>query len=207
MTAFRVAVFASGSGSNFQAIVDAAKRGDIDAEIALLVCDKPQAKVVERARRAGVEVYAFRPQDYASREAYERDILRELDKRNIDLVVLAGYMRLVSDTLLKPYYGKIINIHPALLPSFPGMHGVRDAFQYGVKITGVTVHFVDSGVDTGPIIAQRAVEIREDDTEETLEERIHAAEHALYPQVIQWFREGRVKLEGRKVRVEPAGER
>jgi phosphoribosylglycinamide formyltransferase-1 len=196
---FRIAVFASGSGSNFQAIVDAVKRRELDVEVALLVCDKPQAKVVQRAYAAGVAAFTFRPKEYASREDYEAEILRVLEEQEIDLVVLAGYMRLITRVLLGPYEGRIINIHPALLPAFPGVDGIGDAFRYGVKVTGVTVHYVDDGMDTGPIIAQEPVRIEPDDTLETLAAKIHAVEHRLYPQVIRQISEGRVRLEGRRV--------
>ncbi len=204
MKPFRVAVFASGSGSNFQAIVDAVAAGKLDVSVELLVCDKPQAKVVERAERAGVPAFVFRPKDYASREEYEADILRRLEENRIDLIVLAGYMRLITEVLLVPYEGRIINIHPSLLPSFPGKSGIADALGYGVKVTGVTVHFVDGGMDTGPIITQAAVPVHDDDTEETLAARIHRVEHALLPEVIGWIREGRIRLNGRKVRIEGA---
>lgn len=202
---FRIAVFASGSGSNFQAIVDAVYEGKLDVSIELLVCDRPNAKVIERAKQAGIEQFVFRPKEYASREAYEQEIVEQLIARDIDLIVLAGYMRLVSRVLLEPFDGRMINIHPSLLPSFPGLDGIGDAYDYGVKVTGVTVHYVDSGMDTGPIIAQREVVIHEDDTREMLEARIHQAEHELYPQVIQWIREGKVERAGRKVKVKIKG--
>jgi len=198
---FRIAVFASGSGSNFQAIADEIQAGRLDVKLELLVCDRPQAKVVERAALAGVPSFVFRARDYPSREACETEILQKLRARQIDLVVLAGYMRILTGTLVEPYYGRMINIHPSLLPSFPGVNGIRQALEYGVKQTGVTVHFVDGGMDTGPIIAQKAVEVLDDDTEESLARRIHAAEHELFPQVIRWLSEGRVRLEGRRVRL------
>jgi phosphoribosylglycinamide formyltransferase-1 len=196
---FRIAVFASGSGTNFQAIVDAVASGKLDVIIELLVCDRPQADVVERAKLAGVDAFVFRPKDFASRELYEAEIIAELEARQIDLIVMAGYMRLITDTLVKPYYGKIINVHPSLLPAFPGVNGIRQSFEYGVKLTGVTVHFVDGGLDSGPIIAQQAIEVMAEDTETTLAERIHALEHNLYPQTIALIREGRVRLDERKV--------
>lgn len=196
---FRIAIFASGSGSNFQAIVDAVKRRELDVEVALLVCDKPQAKVVQRAYAAGVAAFTFRPKEYASREAYEAEIVRVLEEHEIDLVVLAGYMRLITSVLLEPFEGRIINIHPSLLPSFPGVDGIGDAYRYGVRVTGVTVHFVDDGMDTGPIIAQEPVKIEPDDTLETLAAKIHAVEHKLYPEVIRQISEGRVRLAGRRV--------
>ncbi|MFK7697628.1 phosphoribosylglycinamide formyltransferase [Paenibacillus sp. HJGM_3] len=198
---FRIAVFASGSGSNFQALVDAVAAGKLDVTIELLVCDKPQARVVERAAQAGVNAFVFRPKEYASRAEYEAEILRLLEERQIDLIVLAGYMRLITATLIDPYYGRIINIHPALLPSFPGVNGIAQALEYGVKVTGVTVHFVDGGMDTGPIIAQRAVEVANDDSEETLGAKLHRVEHELYPAVIGAIRDGRVHLDGRHVKV------
>jgi phosphoribosylglycinamide formyltransferase-1 len=201
MKPFTIAVFASGSGTNFQAIADEAAAGRLDVRIGLLVCDRPQAPVVERAHRAGVPVFAFRPKDYAKREDYEAEILRELREREIDLVVMAGYMRLITPVLVEPFYGKMINVHPSLLPAFPGVNAIGQALDYGVRLTGVTVHFVDAGMDTGPIIAQRSIEVQPEDTEETLAARVHAIEHQLYPEVIRWIREGRVRLDGRKVRI------
>ena len=182
----RIAVFASGSGSNFQALVDAAACGQrLKADIALLVCDKPNARVIERAKQAGVQTAIFEPKKYTSREDYEQDVLRLLHKQRIDWVVLAGYMRLVTPVLLRAYEGRMVNIHPSLLPAFPGMHAVRQALDYGVKVTGVTVHLVDEGMDTGPILAQQVVAILTNDTEDTLSARIQQAEHELYPQVVQ----------------------
>ncbi|GIP34554.1 phosphoribosylglycinamide formyltransferase [Paenibacillus sp. J2TS4] len=194
-----IAVFASGSGSNFQAIADAVKAGRLDVRIALLVCDKPQAAVVERAEKEGIPSFVFRPKQFASREEYESEIVHRLKEHNIDLLVLAGYMRLITDTLVRPYYGRMINIHPSLLPAFPGLNAIEQAYEHGAKVTGVTVHYVDGGMDTGPIIAQRALDIREGETLDTLTERIHRLEHELYPEVIQWIREDRVRLDGRRV--------
>jgi phosphoribosylglycinamide formyltransferase-1 len=199
---FRIAVFASGSGTNFQAIVDAVASGKLDVIVELLVCDRPQAPVVDRAKQAEVDTFVFRPKDYASREQYEAEIIAELEARHIDLIVMAGYMRLITDTLVLPYYGRIINVHPSLLPAFPGVNSIGQALHYGVKITGVTVHFVDGGLDSGPVIAQRSVEISSTDTEETLTKHIQALEHELYPQTIAWFRDGRVRLNDRKVFVD-----
>jgi phosphoribosylglycinamide formyltransferase-1 len=201
MQPYRIAVMASGSGSNFQAIVDQVQKGKLDVSIELLVCDRPQAFVIERAKEAKVPVFAFNPKEYESREAYETLILKELQDRQVDLVVMAGYMRIITNVLVEPYFGRMINIHPSLLPSFPGVRAVEQAVEYGVKQTGVTVHFVDGGLDSGPIIAQRAVEIHEHETADSLTERIHAAEHVLLPQVVRWLREGRVSLDGRRVSV------
>ncbi|ACS99548.1 phosphoribosylglycinamide formyltransferase [Paenibacillus sp. JDR-2] len=201
MGTLRIAVFASGQGTNFQALTDAVQQGRLDASIELLVCDKPSAPVVERARKAGVDTFAFVPKEYASRQAYETEILEELRRSGIELVVLAGYMRIITSVLVEPYYGRMINIHPALLPSFPGVNGIGQALEYGVKVTGVTVHYVDGGMDSGPIIAQSVVEVQNGETEDTLGERIHAAEQQLLPQVVQWIAEGRVTLEERIVTV------
>jgi len=202
---FRIAVFASGSGSNFQAIVDAAAAGRLDAQVVLLVCDKPDAQVIRRAEQAQVPTFVFRPKDYPGREAYEAEIVRKLQALQVDLVVLAGYMRLVTQTLLAPYAGRIINIHPSLLPSFPGVNSVGQALAYGVKATGVTVHYVDSGLDSGPIILQQAVEVQDGDNEESLSSRIHEIEHELYLRAIRLIREDRLAVDGRVVRLRSPG--
>lgn len=201
MRAFRMAVFASGRGSNFQALVDAQQSGALGGEISILVCDKPQAPVVELAKAANVDVFAFQPKEYASKEDYEREIAAELQQRGVELIVLAGYMRLLSPSFVEFYNGRIINIHPSLLPAFPGKDAIGQALAYGVKMTGVTVHFVDGGMDTGPVIAQKAVEIKDGDTAETLAERIHAVEQKLYSEVVSWFAEGRITLNGRNVTI------
>jgi len=199
----QVAVFASGSGSNFEAVVSAVA-GDAASpyEVSLLVCDKPGAAAIARAERLGVPVYAVRPKSYPSREAYEADLVRELRARGIDFVVLAGYMRLVTATLLDAYPNRILNIHPSLLPAFPGLHAVEQALEYGAKVAGVTVHFVDDGMDSGAIIAQEAIAVRDDDTAETLFPRVQVVEHRLYPAVVRAFAEDRVHLDGRRVTVE-----
>lgn len=198
---YRIAVFASGSGSNFQAMLDTARAGQLGAQISLLVSDKPQSKAVERARAAGVPVFVFTPKEYDSREAYERIILEELAKAKIDLIVLAGYMRLLTSVLVEPYMGRMINIHPSLLPSFPGKDAAGQAVAHGVRVSGATVHFVDGGMDTGPIIAQRAVEVFPEDSAADLQLRIQDQERLLYPEVVSWFAAGRVKLDGRQVRL------
>ncbi|GGD87993.1 phosphoribosylglycinamide formyltransferase [Paenibacillus nasutitermitis] len=202
MAELRMAVFASGQGTNFQALADAAKQGRLEgASLELLVCDKPQAPVVGRARRAGIQTHLFEPRNYSSREAYEQEIHDELQRRGIELVVLAGYMRIITPVLVEPYYGRMINVHPALLPAFPGVNGIRQALDYGVKVTGVTVHYVDGGMDSGPIIAQRTVAVHDDDTEATLAPRIHAAEQELLPWVVGRIAAGAVSLDGRHVAV------
>ncbi|SDF51971.1 formyltetrahydrofolate-dependent phosphoribosylglycinamide formyltransferase [Fontibacillus panacisegetis] len=198
---YRIAVFASGQGSNFQTMADASLSGSLGAEVVLLVCDKSQAPVVERARKAGVESYVFDPKAYARREDYEAEIAAELEKRNVDLVVLAGYMRLLTSVLVERYAGRMINVHPSLLPAFPGKNAIGQAWDYGVKLTGITVHFVDGGMDSGPVIAQQAVEITSEDTLDSLESKIHQAEQQLYPQVVSMFAKGLVRLEGRQVSI------
>ncbi|MFF0829989.1 phosphoribosylglycinamide formyltransferase [Brevibacillus sp. NPDC003359] len=198
----KLAIFASGSGSNFEAIVQAVQDGRLaGVEVALLVCDKPGAKVLERAERLGIDSFVFQPKEYADKAAFEQEIVAQLQKRDISLVVLAGYMRLVGETLLSSYEGKIINLHPSLLPAFPGKDAIGQALAYGVKMTGVTVHLVDAGLDTGPIIAQIPVAVQEADTAETLAARIHAVEHELLVKVIGYLAEERVKLEGRLVQL------
>ncbi|MFE1630879.1 phosphoribosylglycinamide formyltransferase [Brevibacillus reuszeri] len=198
----RLAIFASGSGSNFEAIVQAVQAGQLrDVEVALLVCDKPGAKVLERAERLGIPAFVFQPKKYADKSTFEKEIVAQLQKLDVTLVVLAGYMRLVGETLLSAYEGKIINLHPSLLPAFPGKDAIGQALDYGVKITGVTVHVVDAGLDTGPIIAQLPVAVQETDTKETLAARIHEVEHGLLVEVIGLLVEERVKLEGRLVQL------
>lgn len=181
----KVAIFASGSGSNFQAIVDAVKEGSLQANINLMVSDKVGAFVIERAQKENVPAFIFSAKDYGSKAEYEEEILRRLKEQEIDLIVLAGYMRLIGPTLLREFEGRIINIHPSLLPAFPGKDAIGQALQAKVKVSGVTVHFVDEGMDTGPIIAQKAIEINEDETLENLQTKIHAVEHELYPAVLQ----------------------
>ncbi|MBD7970050.1 phosphoribosylglycinamide formyltransferase [Paenibacillus gallinarum] len=201
MSGFRIAVFASGQGSNFQSLVEAASNGKIEGSIELLVSDKPQALVVQKAQAAGIHCHLFQPKDYPSREAYEQEIVEKLNALKIDLVVLAGYMRLLTPVIVEGYAGRLINIHPSLLPAFPGKNAIGQALDYGVTLTGITVHFVDGGMDTGPIIAQRAVEVSAEDTAESLGESIHALEQQLYPEVVSWFAKGLVKLDGRKVTI------
>lgn len=181
MTKERAAVFASGTGSNFDAIM---KEPDLNCDIVLLVCDKPAALVIKKAAAFGVPTFVFNPKEYTTKADYEQEIVRKLNELNVTWVFLAGYMRIVGSTFLQPFEGRIINIHPSLLPAFPGKDAIGDAFRAGVNETGVTIHYVDEGIDTGPIIAQEKVSILPEDTVETLKERIHKVEHQLYPRVI-----------------------
>jgi len=180
-----IAVFASGSGSNFQALVNAVETNELQASIKLLVCDKSKAYVVERAANHSIDVFAFSAKDYPSKAAYEMEILQKLKDYEIDLIILAGYMRLIGDTLLQAFPGRIVNIHPSLLPNFPGKDAVGQALSAGAKETGVTVHYVDEGMDTGPIIAQESVGIAAGETNESLQAKIQRIEHGLYPKVVQ----------------------
>ncbi|MEH7223372.1 phosphoribosylglycinamide formyltransferase [Bacillus sp. JJ1566] len=181
----KIAVFASGSGTNFQAIVDSIKEGRLAAEIKVLVCDKPGAKVIERASKEWVETFVFSPKEYPEKSLFEAEIVELLRTKNVELIVLAGYMRLIGDTLLQAYRNEIVNIHPSLLPAFPGKDAIGQAFQAGVDKTGVTIHYVDEGMDTGPIIAQREIAIEPGDTLESIEEKVHQIEHEFYPQILQ----------------------
>jgi phosphoribosylglycinamide formyltransferase 1 len=181
----KIAVFASGSGSNFQSIAYAAKSGELKAEIVLLVCDNPTALVLERAEKLGIPAFVFSPREYDSKEAFETEIAARLKESGAEFLVLAGYMRLIGSTLLAAFPRKIVNIHPSLLPSFPGKDAVGQALAAGVKVTGVTVHFVDEGMDTGPIIAQQSVEVKEGDTRELLQAKIQDVEHRLFPAVLK----------------------
>lgn len=193
-----IAVLVSGNGTNLQAIIDNVNKGYIPARITLVLSDEKKAFALERAKKAGIETVTLDKKDYKEREDFDREIIKHLKKRNVELVVLAGFMRLLSPYFVKEYRNRIINIHPALLPSFKGPHGIKDAIDHGVKVTGVTVHFVDEHLDNGPIILQKLVEIKEDDTEETLLERVHKEEHKTYPEAIKLFVEGKIKIEGRK---------
>lgn len=180
----KIAVFASGFGSNFQAIIEAVKQQTLNADIALLVSDNPSSKAVERANASGIDAFTFCAKDYAGKAAYEQAVLAELQKRQVEYIVLAGYMRIIGPTLLEAFPMRIINLHPALLPSFPGAHGIADAYNYGVKVFGITIHFVDEGVDTGKIINQFAFHAEDDDTLETIETKIHQLEHQYFPLTI-----------------------
>ncbi len=195
----RLGVLASGRGSNFQSIIDSIDSGYLYAKVELLITDNPEAFAIERARKSRIPFKIMEPSHYPDRDSYYSAIAEELKKRGVELVILAGFMRVVKKPLIDAYPMRIMNIHPALLPSFPGLHGQRQAVEYGVKISGCTVHFVDEGVDTGPIIVQAAVPVYHDDTEESLSERILMEEHKIYPYAIKLFIEGRLKVDDRRV--------
>ena len=180
-----IAIFATGSGSNFQAIVDAVQAKQLSANLSLLVCDQPGAYVIERAREAEISTFVFNAKDYPNKEAYEEEIVMLLKNKQVDLIVLAGYMRLVGSTLLSEYEGRIINIHPSLLPDFPGKDAIGQALAANAKWSGVTIHFVDEGMDTGPVIVRERVRIEENETRESLQWKIQEIEHKLYPSILQ----------------------
>jgi phosphoribosylglycinamide formyltransferase-1 len=197
----RLAVLASGRGSNLGAILDACRRADFPARVVLAVSDRESAPALERARREGVEAVFLDPKAHGDRAAYDAALLATLEHHRPGLVCLAGYMRLLSPTFVSAWTGRLMNVHPSLLPAFPGLHPHRQALEYGVKIAGATVHFVDDGVDTGPVILQVSVPVLPDDTEDSLSARILVEEHRLYPEAIRLFAEGRLMIAGRRVLV------
>jgi phosphoribosylglycinamide formyltransferase 1 len=205
MNGLGVGVLASGRGSNFQSIIDSVESGCLEAEIKVLIADNHDAFALERARKHGIEPLVMVPKEFGSRDDYFGKLAQELQLRDVNLVVLAGFMRIAGKPLLDAFPNRVMNIHPALLPSFPGLHGQQQASDYGVKISGCTVHFVDEGMDTGPIIIQAAVPVRYEDTEESLSERILKLEHKIYPEAIRMFAEGRLEVVGRKVRIREEG--
>jgi phosphoribosylglycinamide formyltransferase 1 len=188
-------VLASGGGTNFQAILDAIAAGTLDARVAVLISNVAGAGAVERARAAEVEAVVIEHGPFADRRAFDRAVVDVLRSRGVELVVMAGFMRLVTEVLLDAFPWRIVNVHPALLPAFPGVRAQKQALDYGVRVTGCTVHFVDRGADTGPVVAQAAVPVLDGDDEESLRTRILAREHELLPRVIQWIAEGRVIVE------------
>jgi phosphoribosylglycinamide formyltransferase-1 len=198
----RVGVLVSGRGSNLQALVDASARPDYPAEVVVVISDRERAAALDRARAAGIEALYVSPKDFADREAFDLALVRELSARRVGLVCCAGFMRILSPAFTRAFAGRAMNIHPSLLPSFPGLHAQRQALDQGVKVAGATVHFLDAGaVDTGPIILQSTVPVHADDTEDTLAERILAEEHRLYPDAVRLFAEGRLAIDGRRVTV------
>jgi len=198
----RVGVLVSGRGSNLQALLDASARPGYPAEVVVVISDRERAAALDRARTAGIEALYVNPKDFADREAFDLALVRELSARRVGLVCCAGFMRILSPAFTRAFAGRAMNIHPSLLPSFPGLHAQRQALDQGVKVAGATVHFLDDGVvDTGPIILQSTVPVQADDTEDTLAERILAEEHRLYPEAVRLFAEGRLAIDGRRVTV------
>ncbi len=205
MNTKRIAVFISGRGSNFRAIHDEVKRGIIRGKIVVIISDNPDAPGLEYARSMGIRTAVFEKKREESRDAYFERILTLLERESVEGIVLAGFMKVLSRNFIHKYPNRILNIHPALLPSFPGVEAQKQAFEYGVKYSGCTVHFVDEGVDTGPVILQEVVPVLEDDDEHTLADRILEKEHVIYPKALQYFCEDRLEVRGRRVFVRPEG--
>ena len=201
-----IGVLVSGRGSNLQSIIDAIEEGRLQARIRAVLSDRADAFALERAARHGIEGFFVDPAASGSREEYDRALLTRLREADVELVVLAGFMRILTPLFIESFKNRVMNIHPALLPSFPGLHVQKKALDHGVKFSGCTVHFADSGVDTGPIIIQAVVPVLEDDTEESLSKRILRQEHRIYPHAIRLYTDGRLRIRGRRVVVQEAGE-
>ena len=197
----RVGVLVSGRGSNFLALVEAAASGRMPAQVVVLITDRASAPALEIARARGIEALVVDPRQHPSREAHEKAVIGALEERRVGLVCLAGYMRLLTSACVAHFAGRLLNIHPSLLPAFPGLHPHRQALEHGVKVSGATVHFVDEGVDTGPIVLQAAVPVLPDDTPATLSDRILTVEHQLYPEAVRLFALGRLEIRGRGVHI------
>ena len=197
----KLGVLCSGRGTDLQSIMDAIDRGEVAAEIAVVLTDKPDAFALERAAKAGIKAVCVNRKQFDGRESFEQALVGQLQAAGVTLVVLAGFMRILTPYFVRQYAGRIMNIHPALLPSFPGAHAHRDVLAYGVKVSGCTVHFVDEGTDSGPIILQAAVPVLDGDTEETLGARVLEQEHIIYPRAIQLYCEGKLKINGRHVHI------
>ena len=195
----RIAVLASGRGSNLLAIMDSIAAGKVDGEIAVVLSDKAEAKALEHAKQAGIPAYHVNPKAYAQKAEYEAELLKLIEKADCQLICLAGYMRILSPYFISNAPCPVMNIHPALLPSFPGLHGQRQALEYGVKVAGCTVHFVDEGADTGPIIMQKTVEVKQDDDAKKLAERVLEVEHEILTKSISMFCENKLTVNGRRV--------
>jgi phosphoribosylglycinamide formyltransferase 1 len=198
----KLGVLVSGSGSNLQSIIDKIEKGLLDAEIKVVISNNPDAYALERAKNHQIPSVVLNHKDFNSRENFDREMIKILESYSVDLVVMAGFMRVLSSLFLNAFPMKIMNIHPAVLPSFTGIHSQKKAINYGVKFSGCTVHFADEGVDTGPIIIQAIVPVYSDDSEDTLAQRILKEEHRIYPQAIQFYAEGRIKVKGRRVHIE-----
>ena len=200
----KLGILASGSGTNAQAMIDAVESGKLDAEIRIIIANRPGAKVLERAAKHGIPHICIDHKAFPDRESFDLRMVEELNKAGVDTVALAGYMRLVTPAFLDAFPDRVLNIHPAVLPSFPGTHGARDAWEYGAKFSGCTVHVVNPVMDGGPIIVQAILPVRQDEDDEQLLDRIHVFEHRVYVQALQWLAEGRLHLEGRRMLLAPA---
>lgn len=197
----RLGVLISGSGTNLQAIIDRCAAGELQAEVVCVISNKADAFGLQRAGNHGIEAIHLNHREFSGRAEYDAALVEILTQHRVDLVILAGFMRIVTPVLLDAFPNRVMNIHPALLPAFPGLDAQKQTLEYGAKVSGCTVHFVDAGTDTGPIILQSTVPVLEDDTAESLAERIHFEEHKLYPAAIQLFAQGRLHVEGRRVRI------
>ena len=200
----RIGVLASGGGTNLQSIIERCQDDSLDAEIAVVICNNPAAGALERAAQAGIASRCINHRDFSSREDFDTAVVSALQESGVELVVLAGFMRIITQTFIDAFPDRVINIHPALLPSFPGLHVQQQAIDYGARFSGCTVHFVDGGVDTGPILIQAVVPVLQDDTAETLAARILEQEHRIYPRAIQLIAENRVHINDRQVSIDPA---
>jgi phosphoribosylglycinamide formyltransferase-1 len=194
-----IGVLVSGSGTNLHAIIEAIEAGKIEGKICIVISDNPDAYAIKRAKKYNIKTQYINYKEFSNREEYDKKIISVLKEKDCDLVVLAGYMKILTPYFINAYKNKIMNIHPALLPSFPGLHVQKKAIDHGVKVSGCTVHFVDEGLDSGPIIIQQVVEVKDDDTEESLAERILREEHRIYPRAIQLFSEGKLIIKGRRI--------
>jgi phosphoribosylglycinamide formyltransferase-1 len=203
MSKLKLGVLASGGGTNLQAIIDRCQDGSLDAEIAVVITNNPGAGALDRAEKAGIRTLCINHRDFSQREDFDNAVVKALQDTGVELVVLAGFMRIITQTFIDAYPSRVINIHPALLPAFPGLHVQQQAIDYGARFSGCTVHFVDGGVDTGPIIIQAVVPVLPDDTADSLAARILEQEHKIYPRAIQLIAEGRVHVNGRKVSIKP----
>ena len=201
----KIAVLVSGSGTNLQTLIEQLHQDETSGiDIAVVISDRRKAYALTRAKRAGISTHVVRTQDFENRQDFDAEISKFVEHYGVELIVLAGFMKLFQPPFVHKYRNRIINVHPTLLPAFPGAHPVADTLAYGVKIAGVTVHFVDEDVDSGPIIAQSTVPVLDTDDEESLHNRIQVEEHKLYPEVIKWYAQGRLKIEGRKVIIQPS---
>jgi phosphoribosylglycinamide formyltransferase-1 len=197
----KLGVLISGSGSNLQSIIDHIEKGSLNAIIKIVISNNPVAYGISRAKKHGLPVHILNHQNFNNREEFDQELIETLQSNQVQLVVLAGFMRILTPAFMRAFPQRIINIHPALLPAFPGTHVQKKALEYGVKFSGCTVHFVDEGVDTGPIIIQSVLPVQEDDTEESLAARILKEEHRIYPQAIQFYADGKIEIDGRKVKI------